>query len=119
SSTGLPYQGITGLQPVRLYNPDFSWEINKKFEAAVDLGFFGDRIFLTAAFFSNRSSNQLVGIPLPGTTGFTSIQSNFPAEVKNSGIELEWSSQNIKKSEVTWNTSFNITFPQSKLVSFP
>lgn len=119
SSTGLPYQGITGLQPVRLYNPDFSWEINKKFEAAVDLGFFGDRIFLTAAFFSNRSSNQLVGIPLPGTTGFTSIQSNFPAEVKNSGIELEWSSQNIKKSEVSWNTSFNITFPQSKLVSFP
>lgn len=119
SSTGLQYQGIVGLQPNRLYNPDFSWEINKKFEVAIDLGFFNDRLFLTTAYFKNKSSSQLVGIPLPGSTGFVSIQSNFPAEVQNTGIELEWNSKNIKNSNFSWSTAFNITFPENKLVSFP
>ncbi len=119
SSTGIPYQGIIGLQPIRLFNPNFSWETNRKLEAAIDLGFLNDNIFITAAYFKNKSSNQLVGIPLPGTTGFTSIQSNFPAEVENKGIELEWHSKNINKENFSWSTSFNITFPKNKLVSFP
>jgi TonB-linked SusC/RagA family outer membrane protein len=119
SSTSLPYQGIIGLQPTRLFNPDFSWEINKKLEVAMDLGFFNDRIFLTTSYFRNRSSNQLVGIPLPGTTGFTSIQSNFPAVVENTGFELEWNSKNIEKKHFTWNTSFNISFTRNELLSFP
>ncbi len=119
SSTGMPYQGIIGLQPTRLFNPDFSWETNTKWEAAMDLGFFNDRIFLTAAYFKNKSGNQLVGIPLPGTTGFTTIQSNFPAEVENTGIELEWHSKNIQTKTFSWATSFNITLPKNELVSFP
>src|SRR5690606_35366606 len=119
SSTGVAYQGIIGLQPSRLYNPDFSWETNKKFEVAVDLGFFDDRFFLTAAYFKNKSSNQLVGIPLPGTTGFASVQSNFPAVVENTGVELEWNSKNVKRTTFSWSTSFNVTFPKNELVSFP
>jgi TonB-linked SusC/RagA family outer membrane protein len=119
SSNSLPYQGIIGLQPTRLFNPDFSWETNKKWEAALDLGVLNDRISLTAAYFKNKSGNQLVGIPLPGTTGFTSILSNFPAEVENSGLELEWNSKNINRANFSWSTSFNITFPKNELVSFP
>ncbi|GGD35321.1 SusC/RagA family TonB-linked outer membrane protein [Flavobacterium orientale] len=119
SSTGIPYQGSIGLEPTRLFNPDFSWEINKKFETAIDLGLWNDRIFITTAYFRNRSSNQLVGIPLPGTTGFTSILSNFPAEVENSGIELEWHSKNIETINFSWSSSFNVTFPKNELISFP
>ncbi|RAR46496.1 SusC/RagA family TonB-linked outer membrane protein [Flavobacterium lacus] len=119
SSNGLPYQGIIGLQPTRLFNPDFSWETNTKWEAALDLGFLNDRISVTAAYFKNKSGNQLVGIPLPGTTGFTSVQSNFPAEVENSGLELEWSSKNVNRANFSWSTSFNLTFPKNELVSFP
>lgn len=118
-ATGQPYQGIIGLQPTRLYNPDFSWETNKKIEGALDLGFIQDRIAITLAYFKNRSSNQLVGIPLPGTTGFNTIQSNFPATVENSGLELEWNSENVKTKHFSWRTSWNITFPKNKLVAFP
>lgn len=39
--------------------------------------------FYQFSWFQNRSSNQLVGIPLPGTTGFSSIQANLDAEVQN------------------------------------
>lgn len=119
SSTGVPYQSVIGLQPTRLFNPDFSWETNTKFETALDLGFWNDRLFITAAYFRNRSSNQLVGIPLPGTTGFSSILSNFPAEVENSGVELEWHSKNIVSKHFSWSTSFNVTLPRNELISFP
>ncbi|AYZ11532.1 hypothetical protein EGY05_06165 [Chryseobacterium arthrosphaerae] len=79
------YNGITGLSPSRLYNRDFSWEKTTKKEIALELGFLKNRINLSTAYYSNTSSNQLVGIPLPATTGFLTIQSNLPAKVRNTG----------------------------------
>ncbi len=113
------YDGVTGIQPTRLFNPNFGWETNKKFEAALELGFFQDRIFATGAYFQNRSSNQLVGVPLPGTTGFPSIQANLDATIENTGIELEWRSVNLKNKDFSWITSLNLTLPQNKLLAFP
>jgi len=113
------YNGVIGIQPSRLFNPDFGWETNKKFEAAVELGFLKDRIFLSASYFRNRSSNQLVGVPLPGTAGFPSIQSNLDATVQNTGIELEITTANFKGKDFSWSTSLNLTVPKNKLVEFP
>lgn len=117
--SGVGYNGIIGLEPVRLFNPDFSWEVNKKFEVALETGFFNDRIFLTTAYFNNRSSNQLVGIPLPGTTGFSSIQANLDATVVNSGLELELRTVNFSQPRFKWVTSWNVTVPKNELVAFP
>lgn len=113
------YDGVAGLLPSRLYNPNFGWETNKKFELALELGFFRDNIFLSTAWFKNRSSNQLVGIPLPGTTGFSTIQSNFDATVENTGFELELRSANLKSKGFSWTTTLNLTIPKNKLVDFP
>lgn len=113
------YNGIAGLSPSRLYNPDFGWENNKKFEVSLELGFLRDKIFLTTAWFKNRSSNQLVGIPLPGTTGFSSIQSNLDATVQNTGLEVELRTVNLKKDSFSWISSLNITLPKNTLVAFP
>lgn len=113
------YDGITGIQPSRLHNPYFGWETNKKFEVAMDLGFLQDRFFVSAAWFRNRSGNQLVGMPLPGTTGFSSMQSNLDANVQNTGFEFVWNSNNIKKANWQWTTSANVTFLENKLLSFP
>ncbi|HRN99488.1 MAG TPA: TonB-dependent receptor, partial [Flavobacterium sp.] len=113
------YDGVTGLAPSRLFNPNFGWETNKKFEAAIDLGFINDRITMTAAYFRNESSNQLVGVPLPSITGFTSIQANLDATVQNTGWEFEWRSVNLRNDNFNWTTTANITIPQNKLLEFP
>lgn len=113
------YQGTVGLAPQRLSNPIFAWEENRKLEGSIDLGFLEDRIYLGVNYYHNRSSNQLVGAPLAPTTGFGSIQANFPATVQNSGIEIELKTQNIQKSDFIWSTIFNITIPRNKLVQFP
>ncbi|MDT0676482.1 SusC/RagA family TonB-linked outer membrane protein [Autumnicola musiva] len=108
-----------GLIPVQLFNPDYSWEVNRKLEAALSLGFLEDKINTEVSWYRNRSSNQLVGFPLPATTGFNSIQANLPAEVQNTGWEVVLSSTNISNQDFKWNTSFNISFPRNKLISFP
>lgn len=117
SSTG--YGGSTSLYPSRLYNPYFSWEKTTKLEVALELGLLKDRMQLSMAWYRNRSGNQLVGIPLPGTTGFSSIQANLPATVENTGLEFELNVTPVKTESFQWNSSFNISFPENKLVSFP
>lgn len=113
------YQGSIGLEPSRLFNPAFSWETNKKAEAAIDLGLFKDRFTLSVAHYRNRSSNQLVGIPLPGTTGFSSISANLGATVENTGWEFELGGKPFTGNDFNWNVSLNLTIPNNKLIAFP
>jgi len=112
------YQGVIGLAPTRLFNPNFGWETNKKIEVAMELGLWKDNIFLTTAYFSNRSSNQLVGVPLPATTGFPSIQANFDATVQNTGLEIDIRTVNIKSGSFKWVSTLNFTQPKNKLIEF-
>lgn len=113
------YNGTVGLYPSRLYNPDFTWEKTAKLEGALELGFFKDALHLTTAWYRNRSSNQLVGTPLPATTGFTSILQNFPATVQNSGLEVDLMVAALRHKNLKWNLQANFSLPKSKLLAFP
>ena len=119
SSAGFPYGGISGLAPSRVYNPDYSWEVNKKMEIALELGFIQDRILLTTGYYNNRSSNQLVGYSLSSQSGFSEYTANLPAKVENSGIEFDLNTINVKSKGFQWNSSFNISFPKNKLLAYP
>ena len=111
--------GPGGLYPTQLYNPDYSWEINKKLEAGIETSFFNDRLSLGSSWYRNRSSNQLVGFPLPAMTGFRSVQANLPATVENSGWEIELSSLIFNSGNFRWRTSMNLSIPKNRLVSYP
>lgn len=119
SSTGVPYQGVTGLQPTRLFNPDFGWEENKKLEIALETGFLNDRVLFAWAWYQNRSSSQLVGIPLPATTGFPSLQANLGATVENAGVELTLRTVNVQTENFYWSTDINFSASKNRLLSFP
>jgi TonB-linked SusC/RagA family outer membrane protein len=116
---GDPYEGTASLTPSSLYNPNLAWEVNKKLQGAIELGFFKDRILVTIGYFRNRSSNQLLNEPLPSLTGFNSISRNLPALVQNKGIEYSLNTTNINTKRFQWRTSFNISFSANKLLSFP
>ena len=119
TSTGNLYDSNVGLQPSRLFNPDFGWEVNKKLEMALETGFLHDRIFLTAAWYQNHSSNQLVGVPLAGTTGFQTLQANLDATVENTGWEFTLRTVNYDTPNFNWTTNLNFTLAQNKLLRFP
>lgn len=113
------YQGSTGLYPTLIGNPYYSWEVVKKLQMGIDLGFFSDRLSLSADYYRNRDGNQLVGYVLPAITGFSSITSNFPALVQNAGGEFTLNTVNIKRKDFSWTSSINLTIPTNKLISYP
>ncbi len=114
-----PYQGQTGLVPTQLYNPEYSWETNRKSELGLELGSLNDRIIIMASYYHDRSSSQLLNYTLPVQTGFSGIIQNIPALVQNTGWEYQLNASLIKTKSFTWETSLNLTFARNKLLRFP
>ncbi|MBO9204654.1 MULTISPECIES: SusC/RagA family TonB-linked outer membrane protein [Niastella] len=115
----VPYQGNAGLAASGFPNPYLQWEVTKKLQGGVELGFVQNKILLTANYVHNKSSNQLLNYSLPSFTGSEQVYSNFPAVVENTSWELTLNTFNIKKRNFEWTSSFNLTIPKNKLVSFP
>jgi len=113
------YQGVTGLNATGLTNPDYAWEVNKKFEVGTEIGAINNRVFVTASFFRNLSSNQLLNSPLPSITGFSGILANLPALVENKGWEFTVSSTNINYRSFVWKTNANFSVYGNKLLEYP
>ncbi|WP_316836796.1 SusC/RagA family TonB-linked outer membrane protein [Pedobacter nutrimenti] len=113
-----PYQGTLGLKPQNITNPTIAWEETKKLQGGIDLGFFKDKLILNATYSFNQSSNQLVGYPLPGFAGFTSVLLNLPAKVQNSGWEFSLSTINLVSKNFEWKSGFNLTIQRNKLADF-
>ena len=119
ATTSYPYEGSVGIIPSNLANPDLHWETTRKFDIGLSLGFLSDRILIEATYYDNRSSDLLTNLTLPRQTGFTKILANQDCVVKNSGLEIELNTVNIKKNDLQWTTNFNISFPKNKLVKYP
>jgi TonB-linked SusC/RagA family outer membrane protein len=118
-SAQIPYQAASSLLPNGLSNPYLQWEETRKLRIGLDLGFLNDRILFTASYFRNRSSNELLSVTIPQTTGFGQLPENFPATVQNSGLELTLNTINIQSGGFKWSSAFNLTVPRNKLVAFP
>jgi TonB-linked SusC/RagA family outer membrane protein len=119
TSPGILYQGAIGLRPNKIPNPYLQWEETRKLQGGLDLGFINDRIIFGATYSRNRSSNQLISYVLPSTTGFTTINKNFPALIQNTNWEFVLNTTNIKTKDFQWTLSTNLTVPRNKLISFP
>jgi TonB-dependent starch-binding outer membrane protein SusC len=112
------YQGVAGLNPTGLTNPNFAWEQVNKLEGGIELGFLHDRLLVTGNYYRNRTNDQLVGYSLPYVTGFPTVQANLPALIQNNGWEFTLNSINIRTSAFSWSSSFNLTVPKTKLLAF-
>ncbi len=112
------YQGVTPFAPVQLYSSGYSWELVKKFEAALDMALNHDKLQLGIRFYNNSTSNQLLNYALPATTGFSGILQNLPAKIRNSGLEADVNAVIIKSKNINWSISANLTIPYNKLLRY-
>lgn len=113
------YQGSTGLQPYSVPNKDFAWEITKKLELGLELGFLKDRYFFKGSYYRNISTNQLVDYSLPEITGANSTYGNIDARVLNAGWEFEVRGQFISTKDFSWSGNLNVSLPKNKLLRYP
>lgn len=114
------YMGQAGIHPVQLADSNYSWEVSRKMEAAIELGLIKDRVMITAAHYRHRTGNQLIAYILPGITGFNFYTAkNSPALVQNTGWELQLQTKNRINRNWQLNGNVLLTIPRNKLIAFP
>ena len=104
----------SGIYPTTIGNPALSWEVSKQLDFGIDLGLLKERISLTIDYYNNRTSDLLLNVNLPTTSGFSSSLQNI-GEVENKGYEFSIITRNIQKA-FTWTTSFNISFNKNTVI---
>lgn len=88
-------------------NADLSWETKTAFNAGFDATvykYFG----ITLNYYHTTTSNLLLNVPVPAQSGYTSSLQNI-GKVKNTGIELELTGNDIHLGPVRWSYSANLT----------
>lgn len=87
-------------------NENLKPEIKTEFEIGTDLQLF-KRVTLNATFYSNKTEDLLVNVPLNGSSTFSSMYGNF-ATIENKGFELEFDANILSKdSQLKWNVFGN------------
>ena len=108
---------VSTLYPLVMPNPSVKWETVKQFNAGVDLALVNQRVNLTLDAYLKNTSDMLVPMSVPITTGYSDI--NVPSinagQVQNKGIELTISSRNLT-GEFEWDTDFNISYNKNKVM---
>lgn len=106
-----------GFNPLNIANPDLGWERSVEINPGVDFGLFNDRISGSFDYYTRTSDDLLLDVPIPEASGFSNALQNR-GEVQNRGWELELRTQNIKKQNFQWNTTFIASRNENELLDF-
>jgi TonB-linked SusC/RagA family outer membrane protein len=101
------YNGSSAIIPATLPNPLLSWEKSVMFDVNIDYGFFNNRISGSITYYDKRSSELLLQVTLPSSSGYSKIWRNIGA-LTNNGVEFEITSHNIQKRNLKWTTNLNL-----------
>ncbi|PWV49695.1 TonB-dependent receptor [Chitinophaga sp. S165] len=105
---GSNYLDNPGTIPQQLANPELGWETTRQWNLGVDLGLIDDRISIEFNWYDKYTSDLLLNLPLPVSSGFRTIASNS-GEISNKGFELGINTTNIRSKNFVWQTGFNIS----------
>ena len=114
-SPGYLYDGVNGVAPIQLANPDLSWETTESINFGVDMTLFKGRVNATFEYYVKTTDDLLYNVPIPQETGFGSIRRNI-GSVENRGIEISIGASPIKTRNFEWYTNFNIAFNDNKVL---
>lgn len=104
-----------GYAPARVANPDLKWETTTQYNGGFDLGLFKDRINLVFDAYYKKTTDLLLDVELPYTSGFASAYQNY-GSVENKGIEFGLNTVNLK-GKFTWNTNLIFSINKNKVLS--
>lgn len=97
-----------GTTVVSSLDPNVHWEKTKTTNVAIELGFLNNDLQFTSEYYIKKSTDLLIGVPLPYSTGAfpASITTNAGA-VQNKGLEFTLSYNNYHH-EFKYNISANL-----------
>jgi len=106
----------TAFTPSTLENEDLRWEKTSQFDIGIDMAVLDNRLSFTADYYYKKTTDLLLELPQPTSTGFPEALQNA-GDLENQGVEFHISSMNIVRTNLHWNTDFNISFNRNKVLS--
>lgn len=97
-------------------NMNLRWERTAQVDIGYDLSFFKNRLNIVADFYQKNTSGLLLNAKLPYSSGFATAFKNV-GKVRNTGWEFTLNTVNVESKKFSWNTSFNISFNQNKVMA--
>ena len=109
-SNGEAFYGTDG----RRGTPGITWEKQKQTNIGLDLGFFKNRLNITADLYFITNSNLLMSHSLPKTSGYSYTVENI-GELENKGFEMTINTTPILTKDFQWNISANLSLDRNKV----
>lgn len=108
----------SGQVPSRdiLSNPDITWERTYQFDGGLDITLFNNFATVSIDYYKSRTQQLLLRQATMGFAGVTQFWNNV-GRLKNRGIELELTTNNIRKKDFRWTTMLNFAHNKNKIVS--
>lgn len=107
------YGGLPGQVPSRIANPDLTWEKTKQLDIGFDFGILKNRITGIFDFYQKNTSDLLLDVPIPQTTGFSTKTQNL-GSLKNTGFELGINTENFVGA-FKWSTAITGAINNNKI----
>jgi TonB-linked SusC/RagA family outer membrane protein len=117
SESGYSYNNspVQGIIPNDLGTRDLKWETTGQTDIGIDLGFWKNRILLTADYYKKVTSDLLLNASIAPSMGYLKGLKNV-GKVSNQGLEFTLSTVNIQKRDFSWSSNFNISFNKNKVI---
>lgn len=102
-----------GVYLSQMGNADLKWETTTEWNVGLDLGFFNNRLNVTAEYFHKVVSDLLSERSLLSFQEVSTIAANI-GETQSQGFELTVNSTNFNTKDFSWNTDFTFSFYRDK-----
>lgn len=109
------YNGETSWYFGSPANPELTWE-NQKLLTIGTRGRLFDRVDFDIQYYHRATTDMLMSVPYPSTSGFTSMKSNV-GELLNHGIDLELAVNILKGKDYFLNFRTTFNYNKSKVKS--
>ena len=106
---------MPGYYISNMANEKLKWETTEQYNVGIDLGFFDDRLKVTADWYDKVTRDLLLYALLPASAGYEQGMLNI-GSIRNRGFEFTLETVNIKTRQFQWSTSFNIAFNRNKIL---
>lgn len=101
-----------------LGNEDITWETTTNMNIGAELSFFSGRLTAEVDFYNKKTTDLIFWLSIPESNGSRGYYGNM-GDIRNYGFELTVSGDIIRKKNITWNVSANISHNKDKILSLP
>jgi TonB-linked SusC/RagA family outer membrane protein len=116
-TTTFPFGDVGGYTVNDIINnPDIKPEFTTAFEVGTEMGFLKDRISFDFSYYQNKSTDQIINLPLPTSSGAQYKVINT-GEVDNNGIELSAKLSPVSNKNFKWELYGTYTKNNNEVVS--